>query len=202
MGVFQTPKQFLPGVDRASARTTPALPAKSHAAPPLFACKRGRREFRASETRPSKSNASETWLVGSAVANNLFRKRARTLFLSGLQSLYKIPAGEAQRDFPALSGHRLKSRSALQRRDFPVPRGHPPRLFLPALRLISLPTVKNRQALRSARRFLLLLFSLHCRADQSKEREVNSCGGTLPHQLFPVTAPSRRPGARCRPPRG
>ena len=40
MGVFQTPKQFLPGVDRALARTTPALPAKSHAAPPLFACKR------------------------------------------------------------------------------------------------------------------------------------------------------------------
>ena len=40
MGVLQTPKQFLPGVDRALARTTPALPAKSHAAPPLFACKR------------------------------------------------------------------------------------------------------------------------------------------------------------------
>ena len=244
MGVFQTPKQFLPGVDRASARTTPALPAKSHAAPPLFACKRGRREFRASETRPSKSNASETWLVGSAVANNLFRlrarawpflypqqhaflpagelrfckakweffklpsnfspelterqrgqllpspqkvtlrlhcslvnavaasfapaklgrasratrdltrrlrlatnlfrKRARTLFLSGLQSLYKIPAGEAQRDFPALSGHRLKSRSVPQRREFPVPTSYP--------RLRSANSAKNRLGERGATR--------------------------------------------------
>ncbi len=59
------------------------------------------------------------------LANNFLRKRTRALFFSGLQSLYKIPAGEAQRDFPALSGHRLKSRSALQRRDFPVSRGHP-----------------------------------------------------------------------------
>ena len=105
MGVFQTPKQFLPGVDRAPARTTPALPAKSHAAPPLFACKRDGCEFRASETRPSKSNVSETWLVGSAVANNFLRKRTRALFFSGLQSLYKIPAGEAQRDFPVSRGH-------------------------------------------------------------------------------------------------
>ena len=55
------------------------------------------------------------------LATNFLRKRARAqLFLSGLQFPYKIPAGEAQRDFPVLSGHRLKSRSALQRRDFPV----------------------------------------------------------------------------------
>ena len=60
--------------------------------------------------RCSLVNALTTlWL-----ATNFLRKRARAqLFLSGLQFPYKIPAGEAQRDFP-------------------VSRGHPPRLFLPA----------------------------------------------------------------------
>ena len=60
--------------------------------------------------RCSLVNAITTlWL-----ATNFLRKRARAqLFLSGLQFPYKIPAGEAQRDFPVL-------------------RGHPPRLFLPA----------------------------------------------------------------------
>ena len=38
----------------------------------------------------------------------------------------KIPAGEAQRNFPVPSGHRLKSRSAPQRRDVPCP--HEPSL--------------------------------------------------------------------------
>ena len=37
----------------------------------------------------------------------------------------KIPAGEAQRDFPVLPGH--GPRSAPQRRDFIAPRGHGPR---------------------------------------------------------------------------
>ena len=38
----------------------------------------------------------------------------------------KIPAGEAQRNFPVPSGHRLKSRSAPQRRDFPIQSGYGP----------------------------------------------------------------------------
>ena len=56
------------------------------------------------------------------LATNFLRLRARAQpFLSGLQFPYKIPAGEAQRDFPVVSGHRLKSRSASQRRDFLCP---------------------------------------------------------------------------------
>ena len=56
------------------------------------------------------------------LATNFLRLRTRAqLFLSGLQFPYKIPAGEAQRDFPVVSGHRLKSRSAPQRRDFLCP---------------------------------------------------------------------------------
>ena len=39
------------------------------------------------------------------LATNFLRIRARALFLSGLQFPYKIPAGEAQRDFPVQSGH-------------------------------------------------------------------------------------------------
>ena len=41
----------------------------------------------------------------SAVANNLFRLRARALFFSSLQFPSKIPAGVAQRDFPVPRGH-------------------------------------------------------------------------------------------------
>ena len=139
------------------------------------------------------------------LATNLFRKRARTLFLSGLQSLYKIPAGEAQRDFPALSGHRLKSRSVPQRRDFPVSQGHLPRLFCPSV-FPAQPKTGGHWKVSADFYF----FSFHYAAAQIKvkKRKENSCGGSTlprwasPHQPSPLTAPSRRPGARCRPPRG
>ena len=108
---------LLPGVDRASARTTPALPAKSHAAPPLFACKRGRREFRVSKTRPSKSNVRETWLVASAVANNLFRKRARL----GYRYSLKIPERPSAEGFSCLAGPPARASGATQ----DLARGHP-----------------------------------------------------------------------------
>ena len=184
---------FLPTAQKAAGCVAPLLllPAKSHAAPPLFACKRahnalacyqlfaekgkgtafslpsgprfcpsvipaqpkiGRRckvsadfyfftihdsLFTAWQGRFLEGNSEERRVKscgGGALRRNkkrgkdagppqekppdvptgscpacyqLFAEKGKgAAFFSGLHSLYKIPAGEAQRDFPVLSGHR------------------------------------------------------------------------------------------------
>ena len=105
MGVFQTPKQFLPGVDRAPARTTPALPAKSLVCSGCSLASAVAASF-AHAKLGRASRATRDLARRLRLATNFLQKRTRAFFLSGLQSPYKIPAGKAQRDFLVLSGHR------------------------------------------------------------------------------------------------
>ena len=59
-------------------------------------------EFRISETRPSKSSVSETWLVASVVANNFLRLRARARL--EIQVLPKNPGAPFAEGFSCPAG--------------------------------------------------------------------------------------------------
>ena len=88
--------------NRGYAVRTTAPPRKKSRLLRLLPCKRGRREFRGCETRPSKSNANETWLVGSAALTTFCGK------------------GQGRSFFSAACSFRTKSRRAKPRGIFLV----------------------------------------------------------------------------------